>query len=231
VVIGGDVVTLHFDNPLGGPDKAILDAIVAAHTGEGPLRDGGSGAVPVEANRAPTVNDDVRLGFEPGAVWCDNSVTPCATYVAGNTAAGAAEWSRVPTLTGGGKGGASVINIILADLESGEGAGVRIGETAFQVLNHYIWMGTNEHGTPTAIKIVARAEGGAGRPIDVRIVDATNGGLVIASVQTESTTFIIIDMGTVSNLSAGEALWEIQGKRTSGGGVRDGRLSTVQIRF
>jgi hypothetical protein len=164
----GDVVDFHFSNPLGAPDKTILDGIVAAHTGE-----------------------DIQLD-----------------------------------------GGGSVsIDLVVADLESGEGAGIRVGETTFEALMHYIWRGSVQHGTPTKIKIVAKTEGGVGKPIDVRIVDLTNGSAVIGAVSFENTTFAIIDLGTLSNISRGEALWEVQGKRTSGGGARDGRLSAVSLQF
>jgi hypothetical protein len=163
-----DVVDFHFDNPLGAPDKTILDGIVAAHTGE-----------------------DVQLDG----------------------------------------GGAVSIDLVVADLESGEGAGVRIGETTFQALMHYVWRGSVQHGTPTKIKIVAKTEGGVGKQVDVRIVDLTNGSAVIGAVFFENTSFAIIDLGALSNISRGEALWEVQGKRTSGGGVRDGRLSAVTVQF
>jgi hypothetical protein len=229
--INGDAVTFIFGNPLGAPDKAILDAIVAAHTGtENPLRYGGTGGVPIDAARAPTVNDDSTLGYAIGSVWCDHSETPCAIYVAVEVTPGAAEWSRV-VLPNSGTARAKSIDLVVADLESGEGAGVRIGETSWQVMMHHIWRGTNVNGVPSSIKFIARAEGGAGKPVDVRIVDVTNGGVVIGSASTESTTFVIVDLGTLSNMSSGEAIWEIQGKRTTGGGLRDGRLSTVQIRF
>jgi hypothetical protein len=163
-----DVVEFTFDNPLGAPDKAILDAIVAGHTGE-----------------------DVQIDA----------------------------------------GGAVTIDLVVADLESGEGAGVRVGETSFQALMHYIWRGSVVHGAPTKIKIVAYAEGGVGKEIDIRIVDLTNGSAIVASVQVANTAFGIVDMGTLSNLSRGEALWEVQGKRTVGGGARDGRLSVVSLQF
>lgn len=229
--INGDAVTFIFANPLGAPDKAILDAIVAAHTGaENPLRYGGTGGVPIDAARAPTINDDSTLGYAVGSVWCDHSQTPCAIYVAGDVTAGAAEWNRV-VFPNSGTARTKSIDLVVADLESGEGAGVRIGETSWQVLLHHIWRGTDVNGVPSSIKYIARAEGGAGKPVDVRIVDVTNGGLVVGSSSTESTDFVIVDLGALSNLSSDQAIWEIQGKRTTGGGTRDGRLSLVQIRF
>jgi hypothetical protein len=231
--INGDAVTFIFGNPLGAPDKAILDAIVAAHTGtENPLRYGGTGGVPIDAARAPTVNDDSTLGYAIGSVWCDHSETPCAIYVAVEVTPGAAEWSRV-VLPNSGTARAKSIDLVFADLESGEGAGIRIGETVFQVLGYLVWRGTDVNGTPTAIKIVARAEGGTGKDITVRIVDVTNGGLVVASLVFDNVDFAILNMGALANLSTGEALCEIQAKRNTSGGPPpvDGRLAGVYVHF
>jgi hypothetical protein len=227
----GDVVKFFFDNPLGAPDKALLDAIVAAHTGDTPLRDGDIGASIVEFGRAPLVTDDATSGFTSGSVWSDTSASPRRLYVAQDVTPGAAVWTQVMLVGGGTPGQSTSIDIVFADLESGDGAGIRVGETTYQTLGHFIWRGTTVNGTPTKIKTIAMAEGGVGKPIDIRIVDTTNGDVVVVEVSTESTVFVIIDMGAISNLSAGEAFWEIQGKRTSGGGTRDGRMSGIYIHF
>lgn len=91
-----DVFKFFFDNPLGAPDKAILDGIVAAHTGiENPSRYGGTGGIPVDTVRAPTANDDSSMGFATGSIWCDNSVEPCAVYISTKVDVGAAVWERI----------------------------------------------------------------------------------------------------------------------------------------
>jgi hypothetical protein len=85
-----------------------------------------------------------------------------------------------------------------------------------------IFRGTATLGNPTAIKLVAWVSANA---YDVRVVDITNALTIAEKIGSTNTASAIINLGTLSNLSSGEAIWDLQARVT--GGV----LPTLRMRF
>lgn len=79
------------------------------------------------------------------------------------------------------------------------------GRTAFA--------GTTKMGTPTNIKAIANVTAGTG---SMKIYDLTNAATIAENTSITGTTPAIIDLGTLSNLPTGEAIFEIQIKVTTG---------------
>jgi len=106
---------------------------------------------------------------------------------------------------------------------------IQIGEKTFSFLASCIFRGITLLGIPTAIKLIGYSEDGT-EPVTVRIVDVTNGGLIVASVAITNATADIVNMGALANLAAGEALWEIQGLIDLPRGA-DGWLHALTVQF
>lgn len=109
------------------------------------------------------------------------------------------EWQNQTVSGGGGAFGNSFI--FTAEHLDGE-------ETTYEAEGHFIFPGSTDVGTPTLIKIIAWMKDTATGAI--RLFDATN-SLVIAEktgITEEDPT--IFDMGTISNIPTGEAIFEIQ---------------------
>jgi len=134
------------------------------------------------------------------------------TKIAGQNLQAALE--SIDSQLGGGSGSSTAdIHLSYADYFSSTVPGVRVNEyTSWEKLAHFIFRGTTLLGTPSYVKLIGYVEGD---PIDIRLVDVTNGGNVIASVEISALTETIYDMGTLSNLPTGEAVFEFQGKLQS----------------
>ena len=95
--------------------------------------------------------------------------------------------------------------------------GTTTNNAAYEVLCTFVWPGSDQVGVPVSIKANAFAEGG-GDVGDWRVYDVTNAltiGEVIGIVSTDVAN--IVDLGSISNVTTGEALWEVQGRETDGG--------------
>jgi len=98
------------------------------------------------------------------------------------------------------------------ELQSSDSAYVKHLSITFQ--------GTTKMGTPSKIYVNAFMAGG-GTSYDLRIIDKTNGDAVICETTGKTNTAEqIIDLGTLSNLPTGQALWHLQVKKTGGGSAR-----------
>ena len=87
---------------------------------------------------------------------------------------------------------------------------IDINSTTYMSLGTITFPGTKKWKNITNIKIVGHMEVG-GTGFDVRVNDTTNNN-IIAIHNCTSTDEIIYDLGTISNLSKKEAIWEIQAK-------------------
>ena len=89
-------------------------------------------------------------------------------------------------------------------------------DTFYTVMATLIWPGSNAVGVPASItaNMFVKDSGDEG---DFRLYDATN-GLTIAEILdiTSDDVTDLIDLGSLSNIAAGEALWEIQGLESTG---------------
>ena len=95
---------------------------------------------------------------------------------------------------------------------------------SYAVFGTFIFEGTTLAGTIAKIKAIA-SESGAGTA-SVRIFDVTNGLQVCEVTGISGTTLSRYDLGAISNLPTGEAIFEVQGKQSAGNNVR---ISAVSI--
>lgn len=99
--------------------------------------------------------------------------------------------------------------------------------TSYSVVSRLIFCGTNDIGTPTEIK--ALLEMNNTTDISCRIYDVTNAQTVVESTNLTTNTPTIVNLGAISNISTGEAIWEVQLLRTGGGGSGRARIHSLQI--
>lgn len=82
------------------------------------------------------------------------------------------------------------------------------GDT-YEVKGHFIWPGSDKFGAPSNIKSTGTlSKAGEGY---VKIYDVTNGQVIAEGITTTEAQHIF-DLGALSNVSAGEAVWEVQMK-------------------
>jgi len=90
--------------------------------------------------------------------------------------------------------------------------------TVYTVMARFTFPGSDEVGIPKGISsIVWKDAGGGGTTVDIRIFDLDN-ALVIAEL-TGITDGVptVHDLGVLANIPTGEAIFEVQMKRTGGG--------------
>lgn len=103
--------------------------------------------------------------------------------------------------------------------------------TSYNVFGSFIYRGLNTDNTiSTMLAIVTTST--TTTTGQVRVIDFTNGSVVIA----ESATFgptngaqIVINLGTISNLPTGQAIFQIQLRRVAGGGSTNAGLVSLQL--
>lgn len=80
----------------------------------------------------------------------------------------------------------------------------------------FIWKGTTFYGTsPVRIEVAAvRISGSA--TYDLRVQDITNGLTICSLLLLSNGTLVIHDLGTLSNVPAGQAIFELQAQRATG---------------
>lgn len=88
--------------------------------------------------------------------------------------------------------------------------------STYEVVRDLIFPGTTAYGTPTAAKIIGFVD--PSTTGQVRLYDVTNKQIIAESATFVNETKAILDFGTLSNLPAGEAIFEIQVVRVSGSG-------------
>ena len=88
-----------------------------------------------------------------------------------------------------------------------------VNGASFEKISEFLFSGTDLLGLPTLMKVIARTSATSG---DIKVFDSTN-SLTIVEKNITNIPDEIIDMGTLSNLPASEAIFEIQMKRTGGG--------------
>lgn len=113
-----------------------------------------------------------------------------------------------------GGGGSS---LLVVSFSSGDSTlGLEGSATDYETKGYVLWPGSSYIGSPVSVKVAEVVEGsGTGY---VKIYDVTN-ALQVAEASFTNTTIAVGDMGTLSNIASGEAIWEIQlkivGNRTT----------------
>jgi len=102
-------------------------------------------------------------------------------------------------------------------------------DTTFDVVYTHIFEGSDfiSGGSVSKLQVVSRMDSGLTN-YSVRIIDTTNAN-VIASGTFTNTSDSINNLGTVSNISINQAIWEIQMKVTGGTGSEECHIKDMQI--
>jgi len=174
--------------------------------------------VKLDATLAPTATDDSGLGYAVGSRWVD--VTNNKEYVCVDSTVSSAIWVET---TGSGSGGPHVDNFTW--FESASKPYADTTSVTYTIIDRIIFRGTS-FDTPTAIKFIANVEDTYTGSF--KIYDVTN-SLDIGEVSFTDSAFAIINLGTLSNLSSGEAIWEIQIKTNTIN--RDVQTSSMRIEY
>ncbi len=94
----------------------------------------------------------------------------------------------------------------------------------------FVFQGTTALGTPTNIKAIGSKDASP-TAWDVRIFDLTNTLEIAELTGSSSTTPELVDLGTLSNLPTGIAMFEVQLKRTGGTGGSMVNVNSVSVVF
>ena len=97
----------------------------------------------------------------------------------------------------------------------------------YTIFNKFCFCGTDVAGTPTNIKIIAHIEK-AEDSCSVRVYDVTNSKVICEKTGIVNLTSEVIDLGILSNLPSGNAVFEIQAKSTDGDEIR---ISSLAINY
>jgi hypothetical protein len=90
----------------------------------------------------------------------------------------------------------------------------KIDSSSWQIANKMLWRGSNTKGTPTYIKLYAAADGSPSTAY-VKIYDLTYGNIICTFNDIVSDRESVISSTNISNISAGEARWEVRGKKST----------------
>jgi len=82
----------------------------------------------------------------------------------------------------------------------------------------FIWPGSDKVGTPTMLEVVG-AVSNVSASADIRIYDVDNGNTIAEVLGSSALYPTIVDLGTISNVTTDEALWQIQVRRATGSGA------------
>lgn len=100
----------------------------------------------------------------------------------------------------------------------------------YVTIGFFLFWGKDNGATPITMDIINFVED-ATRPGDYRLIDSTNGDAVVAEVTgLANETPGINSLGTLSNLAAGQAVWEFQVRR-GGTGSKFVRWETFLVGF
>jgi len=85
----------------------------------------------------------------------------------------------------------------------------------YESVGHFIFSGSNKVGIPKKIKATVFIEK-ISSPANIRIRDITNSNTIAEKTNITNTLEEIIDLGNISNIPTGEAIFEIQTNTTGG---------------
>lgn len=100
---------------------------------------------------------------------------------------------------------------------------------SYTLMRDTVFRGTSAMGTPTSMKVTAWADSGG--TCAVRVYDVTNSKVICSNESITNTVKTAIDLGALSNLPTGEAVWEIQIYRKVGSGGIKVYASNFQIYY
>lgn len=101
-----------------------------------------------------------------------------------------------------------------------------LDKSVYTTYGYVLFRGTSIVGVPTKMTAVAYSDGG--EAFSIRVRDTTNSTNIVTRAGLTNTSSAIIDLGTISNLPSGEAIFAIQGKKDAGD---KGRLQSISILY
>ena len=90
----------------------------------------------------------------------------------------------------------------------------RANSADYSIISRFGFDGSDNIGTPIAVKMLSHM--GSATDYRIRLYDITNSLVICESAVLTNTDPELKDCGTVSNIPTTPAVWELQGKRTSG---------------
>jgi hypothetical protein len=100
----------------------------------------------------------------------------------------------------------------------------------YTTLAQFIYRGSDETGAIQSINVLIANEDATAYG-DIRILDTTNVNVIAEVLLFNSATFTIQDLGTVSNVPTGPAVFEIQVRRNPFGTNKQSRLAGLSMAF
>lgn len=124
---------------------------------------------------------------------------------------------------------ASLLDYALFSKDNAAGAEHReTNSSSYIATVSFIFPGTTSRGIPQTIKTIA-SNSKADTSGNVKVFDVTNAATIAEKTAISGETKAIVDLGTLSNLPSGEAVFELQFKRNAGTGTF--RLHAMAINF
>jgi len=134
----------------------------------------------------------------------------------------------IADLASGGGGSSAVFNITFGAYSHFH---LKVKDTAYKAAAAIYFEGTTDVGSPTVGKMQFTNKGSI--TSSIRIYDVTNSAVICEVTGLDPAieeVFEEIDLGTISNLSPGLALWEIQVKGTSAGSGEETFISAFILK-
>ncbi len=104
--------------------------------------------------------------------------------------------------------------------------GIICDDTNYEVQGRFMYPGSIDVGAPIAFDAVGAAE--SGKDFQVRIFDLTNATVIAESAVLTNTSPEVVSFGTISNIPAAEAVFEIQCQSPGGG---KGFMDSVSVEY
>jgi len=97
-------------------------------------------------------------------------------------------------------------------------------------LGHFIFHGSDKTGTPDLICVIGGMHD-AGTVCGVRVYDHTNAQVIVEKLDITANNPTLVDLGIISNIPAGFAIWEVQVRRVSGTGTKKVAAGSLSIHY
>lgn len=102
-------------------------------------------------------------------------------------------------------------------------------ESTFETGGVIPWHGSDTVGNPKKISVICGKQGNA--KFTVRIWDKENATLIAKKSNKSNQWPHLLDLGTITNVTEGASIWEVQIKKTEGDEGRAVSVATVVMEF
>jgi hypothetical protein len=159
-------------------------------------------------DRDPAATDDESYGYEPDDTWVNSSSGQC--FVCSDATSSAAVWGSSVCPTG--------VKDQLFEYSWSDGTfpSLSFKSVTFVIAAQFRFSGSDVAGTPTKMNTVSWSPAG-GTQGCVRIWDTTNSKLICQLDGIDNQFPEPLDLGTISNIPTGAAVFEVQVRQLDGG--------------